>query len=59
MKTAGYHRYYSHRAYDAHPILEIFLLLGGVGALQGSCKWWSLLHMSFKHLFVLTLLKIL
>jgi len=42
--TAGYHRLWSHISYQVHPILEYFLMLGGSGALQGSIKFWSLLH---------------
>jgi len=38
--TAGYHRLWSHKAYDAHWIVRFVLLLGGTGALEGSIKWW-------------------
>ena len=40
----GYHRLWSHLSYTASLPLEIFLMIGGTGALQGSIKWWSLLH---------------
>lgn len=39
--TAGYHRLWAHRAYSARWPLQIFLLLAGSGAGQGSIKWWS------------------
>jgi len=39
--TAGYHRLWAHRAYDASFPVKLFLLLGGSGALQGSLKWWA------------------
>eukprot|EP01084_Bolivina_argentea_P309969 536226_1 len=42
--TAGYHRYWSHNSYSCSWFLQIFLMFGGTGALQGSIKWWSLLH---------------
>jgi len=38
--TAGYHRLWAHRAYDASFPVKLFLLLGGSGALEGSLKWW-------------------
>lgn len=39
--TAGYHRLFAHRAYDAHPILSFILMFAGSGAAEGSVKWWS------------------
>lgn len=42
--TAGYHRMWAHRAYKAHPIVEVFLAFFGAGASQGSILWWSRLH---------------
>ncbi|KAL1925314.1 uncharacterized protein VTP21DRAFT_197 [Calcarisporiella thermophila] len=42
--TAGYHRLWSHRAYRAHPLLQLFFCLGGSGAVQGSIRWWCLKH---------------
>eukprot|EP01084_Bolivina_argentea_P244778 409985_1 len=42
--TAGYHRLWSHKSYEASIAVQYFLMLGGSGALQGSIKWWSLLH---------------
>eukprot|EP00808_Paulinella_micropora_P003119 g14513.t1 len=38
--TAGYHRLWAHRSYEASPIVEYLLMLGGTGALEGSIKWW-------------------
>lgn len=42
--TGGYHRYWSHRTYNAHPIFQLLLMLAGSGgviflnniAVQGS-----------------------
>ena len=42
--TAGYHRLFSHRAFQAHPAVEIALMLMGTAALQGSVKWWARGH---------------
>lgn len=42
--TAGYHRYYSHQAYKAHPVVEFFLLFFGSMACQGSAFRWSYEH---------------
>lgn len=39
--TAGYHRLWAHRAYNAGPFLSYTLAILGAGALQGSIKWWS------------------
>jgi hypothetical protein len=39
--TAGYHRLFSHRAYQANFATRLGLLLAGSGALQGSVKWWA------------------
>ncbi|THU81583.1 hypothetical protein K435DRAFT_972295 [Dendrothele bispora CBS 962.96] len=44
--TAGYHRLWSHRSYNASLPLQWFLLLGGTSAVQGSCLWWSKSHRS-------------
>jgi stearoyl-CoA desaturase (delta-9 desaturase) len=40
----GYHRYWSHRAFEATKPLQVFLLLGGTAAIEGSCLWWSKRH---------------
>lgn len=42
--TAGYHRYFSHRAFDVIYPVRVLLLLMGSGAVQGSCRWWSRDH---------------
>ncbi|KAH8836098.1 delta 9-fatty acid desaturase protein [Flagelloscypha sp. PMI_526] len=42
--TAGYHRLWSHRSYNATRPLEVLLALAGAGAGQGSIKWWSRDH---------------
>ncbi|KAJ7062300.1 delta 9-fatty acid desaturase [Mycena amicta] len=40
----GYHRLWAHRCYNAGTALKYVLALGGVGAVQGSIKWWSRGH---------------
>jgi stearoyl-CoA desaturase (delta-9 desaturase) len=42
--TAGYHRLWAHRSYNASRPLEYLLALAGAGAVQGSIKWWSRGH---------------
>jgi len=42
--TAGYHRLWSHRAYNASKPLEWLLAFAGAGAVQGSIKWWCIKH---------------
>ncbi len=42
--TMGYHRLFSHKSYEAQPILESVLLLIGAGAFQGSCLKWASDH---------------
>ncbi len=42
--TMGYHRLYSHKSYEAHPILQFLLLFIGAGAFQGSALKWSSDH---------------
>lgn len=42
--TAGYHRLWAHKAYDAHPIVKIVLAIGGAMALQNSILHWSSDH---------------
>ena len=39
--TGGYHRYFSHRTYKAHPIVETFLLFFGAMAMQSSALRWA------------------
>ena len=42
--TAGYHRLWAHRAYDAHLLLRIFYLVFGTMALQQSVLVWASDH---------------
>jgi len=42
--TAGYHRLWAHRSYNASKPLEYFLAAAGTGAVQGSIKWWCRGH---------------
>ncbi|PCI40664.1 MAG: hypothetical protein COB53_00630 [Elusimicrobia bacterium] len=42
--TAGYHRYYSHRAYDCHWAVQLFYLLFGAAAIENSALKWCRDH---------------
>lgn len=42
--TAGYHRLWSHRTYEAHWLLRLFVLLAGSMALQNSLFIWASRH---------------
>jgi len=42
--TAGYHRLWAHRSYNASKPLQYFLALAGAGAVEGSIKWWARGH---------------
>lgn len=42
--TAGYHRYFSHRSYQAALPVKLFYLIFGAAAYQGSALSWSLDH---------------
>lgn len=42
--TAGYHRLWSHRSYDAHFIVRLVFALGGALAMQNSIKAWCSNH---------------
>ncbi|KAJ8496435.1 hypothetical protein ONZ45_g12446 [Pleurotus djamor] len=42
--TAGYHRLWAHRSYNAGLPLQYALALAGSGACEGSIKWWSRGH---------------
>lgn len=42
--TAGYHRLWAHSSYRASTPLKIYLAAVGVGACQGSIRWWSRGH---------------
>ncbi|MCC5789498.1 MAG: fatty acid desaturase [Opitutales bacterium] len=39
--TAGYHRLFAHRSYEAHPLLEWFVLVGSTLAFQWSALSWA------------------
>jgi stearoyl-CoA desaturase (delta-9 desaturase) len=42
--TAGYHRLWSHKAYDAHPVVRFILAVGGAMTVQNSILHWSSDH---------------
>lgn len=42
--SAGYHRLFAHRTYEAHPVLRFFLLTMGAGAFQNSAIVWAADH---------------
>ena len=42
--TAGYHRLWSHKTYDANPVVKVILAIGGAMALQNSILHWSADH---------------
>mgnify|MGYP001619462131 CR=1 FL=1 len=42
--TMGYHRLYSHKSFEAHPLLEFALLFISAGAFQGSALKWASDH---------------
>lgn len=42
--TAGYHRYFAHKSYRAHPVVEWLLLFFGSMTAQGSVIRWSFDH---------------
>lgn len=42
--TAGYHRLFSHKSYDAHPLAKALFLLVGASGFQGSALKWSSDH---------------
>jgi stearoyl-CoA desaturase (delta-9 desaturase) len=42
--TVGYHRLWAHKAFEAHPVLQFILALGGAFALQNSALHWSSDH---------------
>lgn len=49
--TVGYHRLWAHKTFEAHPVLEFILALGGAFALQNSALHWSSDH-RIHHKFV-------
>jgi stearoyl-CoA desaturase (delta-9 desaturase) len=42
--TAGYHRLFSHKSYDAHPLVKALFLFVGSSGFQGSALKWSSDH---------------
>lgn len=42
--TAGYHRLWSHKAYEAHPVVRVILAIGGAMAMQNSILHWCSDH---------------
>ena len=42
--TAGYHRLWAHRSYNASKPLQYALALFGAGAVEGSIRWWARGH---------------
>lgn len=42
--TAGYHRLWAHRAYEASLPLKILLMIGGTFAVQNSILFWASGH---------------
>jgi stearoyl-CoA desaturase (delta-9 desaturase) len=41
---AGYHRFFSHKSYEAHPIVQSFFAFFGAMAAENSILWWSSAH---------------
>ncbi|KAF3941296.1 hypothetical protein ABW19_dt0201469 [Dactylella cylindrospora] len=42
--TAGYHRLWAHSSYSATIPLKVYLAMVGVGAMEGSIRWWARGH---------------
>lgn len=42
--TAGYHRLWAHKTYEAHPAIEFVFAIGGAFAMQNSALHWSSDH---------------
>jgi stearoyl-CoA desaturase (delta-9 desaturase) len=42
--TAGYHRHFSHKTYDCHPVVQAFYAIFGAMAVQNSIAVWSAGH---------------
>jgi stearoyl-CoA desaturase (delta-9 desaturase) len=42
--TTGYHRYFSHRTFNAHPVIEWLFVFIGAGTFQGSVLAWCTDH---------------
>jgi len=41
---AGYHRFFSHKSYEAAPVVQVFYAIFGAMAAQNSILWWSAAH---------------
>ncbi|HEV8436141.1 MAG TPA: fatty acid desaturase [Thermoanaerobaculia bacterium] len=41
---AGYHRFFSHKSYEASAAVQIFYTVFGAMAAQNSILWWSSSH---------------
>ncbi|MBV9497211.1 MAG: acyl-CoA desaturase, partial [Acidobacteria bacterium] len=41
---AGYHRFFSHKSYEAHPIVQVFFAFFGAMAAENSILEWSAQH---------------
>ncbi|HXG57878.1 MAG TPA: fatty acid desaturase [Thermoanaerobaculia bacterium] len=41
---AGYHRFFSHKSYEASPLVQLFFAFFGAMAAQNSILWWSSSH---------------
>ena len=44
--TAGYHRLWAHKSYQAHPLVKVIFALGGALSAQNSIKLWCSNHRS-------------
>lgn len=42
--TVGYHRYYSHRTYECHRVVQFFYLLVGAASIENSVLFWASNH---------------
>ena len=49
--TAGYHRLFAHRTYEAHPVVKMFYLLFGAATCENSALLWAADH-RYHHRFV-------
>ena len=49
--TAGYHRLFAHKAYDANPLFKFLMLVFGAAAFENSARKWASDH-RYHHKFV-------
>ena len=42
--TAGYHRHFSHKTYECHPVVQVFFAIFGAMAVQNTIVKWSAGH---------------